>query len=525
MGCVTAEPTPPILLLDAFAGDDAISLSGLPDDILALPWVLVGAMESSAELRRVADYNPTTDQVTLDRALARDHSGGSLVYFLSRPVLLPLWMGVRGGWTEQDGDELRVACEELRGVGFGTLSLPVDTYGIDLIPHPNNVNSGVGLWAADSVAIVGQNMRGSELKLRPNQAIIGGQRPNLIGSYTFGSPTEAGMTVRNLTINGNGANQTHAALANINLKGVRRARILWLESRNARGTAPSGDESFSIHYTAAADSRVEWCAADVDDGGSSSSGITMSSGVNCGIAFSESRNTTIAVTYGANKGWQMMLADNIAQSPGKTGFNQENSEGIVYHGNVTGGRAHPTYAIVPYSADEDLGCDAGYIVNRTTTDVLIAGGVSWENDGGMKIQDGGERVAVGGGMVFDVADRHAILATNTDAADAYFSGSTIMTNAVTSDINVQTGSLQIRWHSFHRPGGMPASGTVTPNPYPYTTAISVSGGTVTSIVLTDRDGTSKQVGAATNWAGLLPPGWSIQVNWSSIPDWRWVAGA
>lgn len=523
MSCVTAEPLPPILLLDGHIGDTILSLSGVPDDIDALPWVLVGAMESSAELRRVDSYNSADNQITLDRALAREHTGGALVYFLSRPVLLPLWMGVRGAWTEQDGDELRTACEELRQADAGTLFFPVGEYGTDLIPHPNNVNSGVGLWAADGIDIVGQHTEGAILRLRDNQAIVGGQRPNLIGSYSFGSPTETGMVVGRMTIDGNGNNQTHAALANINLKGVRRARILWVKSVNARGTAPSGDESFSIHYTAAADSLVEWCVSDVVDGSSSSSGITMSSCVNSAIENCESRNTTIAVTYGANKGWQMRLMHNLAQSPGKTGFNQENSHGIVYFGNATGGASDPNYAVAPYGLADDLGCDAGYVVNRDTTDVAVAGGINISNEGTMKVQDAGERIILADSY-FDTADRHLIIAADTVAGDIYVHGGNQMVNAVTSDINVQSGSLQIRWHSYHRPSGMPATGTVTASPYPYTSAIGVSGGTVSSIVLTDPNGDARQVGTGTNMLVFLPPKWSIQVNYSSIPDWRWLAG-
>lgn len=504
----------------AFIGAEKIRVRDWPSDVCAGAWVLVGAVTSSAELFQVDAIDPGRREIYLDRPTARLHVAGRMVYVLFGKVLYPRWFGMTGTWADQDGSEIRTACEELRLNGGGTLYLPDDTYGFDLAIHPNVATLGTALAVSETVALEGQSESGVVLRLRPNQAAVGSDRPVFLSNYDR-TATETGIEVRRLTIDGNCLNQTHAAMAGIAFMQVRRPILEDVTVINCRAAAPSLSEAFAIELEQCADVKVSRTVTDVMDGGSGSSAVAVVDSFNVQIDSAESRNgVTGTPAFLARDSRQVIYSSCVAQQA-DDGFWIDGCAGVSLPGCVAGGISHDIQQIDPYGLAEDLGNVTGVRITNSTG-VLLPATLVRLNTVGVLVEDSSTGVTLAASLFKD-NDTGVQISADTDVDEVQISAD-CQFNGNSTDIDLVADSLTPTWLGWEEPA-IPASNTPLDNPYPCGVMIYIYGGTVSDISVNALPIGLRTVATATPASVWMPRGAAIRMTYTVAPTaWRWIIG-
>lgn len=270
------------------------------------------------------------------------------------------------------------AASEAAGLNAGdTVYVPAGTYIVSAAVHPTTTSVAAAIVLRDNVILKGAGIRTSTIKLKAAFSEPAGMgaswQLHIISTripFASSLPANQGITVEDLTIDGNGANQTlippnsngSGAIA-LFIGATKGAWINRVQVKNLFGNASSGSgETFAFDCNTSANVFYTDCEAYGDDG-ETATGFSVN--VSTGVQYSN------CIAYGMTHGmgfthWTSAAVQYVncrAYLNGRHGFNTERSEYVTYTNCHSGGRA-AIYASNPFfTSGEVLGnTDSGFKV-------------------------------------------------------------------------------------------------------------------------------------------------------------------
>ncbi len=269
--------------------------------------------------------------------------------------------------------KIQAAIDACNGAGGGVVYFPKGTYLVTI--GTQNVALKIGSNTLVRFA------PGAVVKLAASQP----QDARIFSNYTAWTSgvTETNIGFENVTIDGNGANQTVDRQHGILLSGVAGAWFDHVTIKNVRGTTggangPGGQpgEGFFFQLEYCSNVVYEGCEA-YRDAGSCSSGFSATHSQSVHHNNCISREMTVANGFTHDHCRQMLYTNCHAYRNYLYDFNSEDSESMVWAACEAGGRN--VNAITLYTANQNLGLangnDTGFVV-QNGTNFRIVGCVS-----------------------------------------------------------------------------------------------------------------------------------------------------
>lgn len=420
--------------------------------------------------------------------------------------------GAKGDGVTNDGPAVRAMMAAIQAAGGGTAYFPAGTYLMDVGTNPEDSSYNASFFVPSNVLIRGDSIDATTLKLAANS--VTGSRVFMNWHISSG---DTDISLSDLTVDGNGANQTliagqsiHGALL-LRVRGARWSRVRFL---NCVGTATSGaGESFTCDTQLSTDIFYSQCEC-----------VATTGNTDCGFSASSCTNvhyvSCSAWGMSVNNGFTHNSCRNISHSGcysylnGGGGFNSEVSNNVSYS-NCFGGVFSTNAATYPYSSGTDLGNSLqGFILNGSTNVRMLNCSAEANNLSGLVATTGVTGAAVG--CVFTNNSQYG--------ADANAVGSGFRFGDCSGGGN---GFGDLRGYGGFATGfsgwlqgsgssyAVPSSGVNTTNPFSVDCMVFIRGGTVSNIAIS---GAST---SATSGMFIVKAGQYITLTYTVAPTWDW----
>lgn len=475
----------------------------------------------------------TTGSLTSGNLLGANSSGeaadaGIASSSVENAVSLQLTVGAPSGDTTgaTDTTAIQDALNTANANGGGVVRLEAGTYWVQMQAVPNFSGYYAGLMIGAYCHLVGAGMDATTIKLAADQADGG---PIISNPGLDGSAKDTSGSLRDLTVDGNGANQTVLG-GGVNWTRAQAYRRINLRVRNVYGTADtSPGETFHISSTYGADHVDADCIA-IGTAGTQGSGFATNGSTNC------IRIACVADSMSAGMGFTdyqstgIINAGCIARRCGANGFNSEGST-VIYNGCVGGAIAADVDTDdFPFTPGASLGNDDnGFCCNSSTNGGSLCiyngcYGISNTTGHGLTVTGGSTAVINGGAYGAGIG---------TSSLSIYFNSATDATNSrlsATTQLlkNPNNGAYRLNIASLGQVQGglngypllpaptVPASGTAIANPFPFAVDIALSA-TITSVKYSNGGYTITPPQRFS-----VPAGETITLTYSSAPTWSWT---
>jgi hypothetical protein len=424
------------------------------------------------------------------------------------------------------GGDDRAACQAVINTAavFGAnVVAKAGVYLLNLVSHPITAGYSYGLTLPAGVRLIGAGKSATTFRLIANQTVgVDTQGIAIIGNLTLTGGDE-NVEVADLTIDGNGANQTklHNGLVFVRARGCKATRVRVMNVKGTGNAPPT--ETFHFETQLGIDTTFTDCEA-IGNAGTQGSGFSANQATNpkwvgC-TSFGMSAGMGFTCWQSTNPSWSACNA----YKNGTHGFNVEESLAPIFTGCSAGGQGALGSTPYPYAAGTSLGnTGSGFCVNGSHNALLTSCSATKNVSAGLTTPLGsGAYGACSGRAVGCNFSDNAYGVTISDAATAqlwYFASDTLVTGNTTAQYGLPTGNLVTsaeigRWLSPSPT--LPASGTALTNPYPFGVTVYLTGGTISLLRIdgADLDTTTKTV--------HLAPGHAIGVWYSAAPTWLWV---
>ena len=399
--------------------------------------------------------------------------------------------------------------DDVSAAGGGIVDGGGMTVSVDLAAHPLDPAYKVGVIVPANV-----ELRRVTIKLRANQATDGIVISN---GEIQGGATVRGPVFSDVTVDGNGANQTftHSGLF---LRKSHGARIRHCTARNCRGTATSGtDETFHFEVQASSDTEYLSCLA---EGTAGSTAAGFSTNVTTGVRYRGcvARGMTVSAGFTTSLSTHITYEQCWSYLNALHGFNNEFSTDCIYSGCVAGGSAvdDAGNTAYPYTQAQSLGNGAhGFNLLGCLRTQVIAPAARKNANSGVAWMTGASGVMVAGALRENL--NWGVYVDAASAAGVVMDPLPNVSNNPFGNFGFDGGL------SFDDPADpdqptLPASTVALANPYATDATVYVSGGTVTVISVGGR--TTGLTAGAIRW----PAGKDLVLTYSAAPTLSVVLG-
>jgi len=397
--------------------------------------------------------------------------------------------------------------------------LKVGVYLLNLAAHPITAGYSYGLTLPAGIRLIGAGKSATTLRLIANQTVgIDTQGNAIVGNLTLTGGDE-NVEVADLTIDGNGANQTklHHGLLFMRTRGCKATRVRVMNVKGTTNFPPN--ETFHFETQLGIDTTFTDCeavgTAGTQGSGFSADGATNPRWVGC-TAYGMSAGMGFTCWQSTNPSW---IACN-AYKNGTHGFNVEESLNPIFTGCIAGGQAALGSTPYPYAAGTSLGNTAsGFCVNGSANAMLSACSATQNGGTGLTTPLGSGVYGACSGRAVGCnfsANNYGI--TISDAGTEklwYFASDTIVAGNTTAQYGLPTGNIASTGVWLSPAPTVPAAGVSLTNPYPFGVTLYLQGGTITLLRIDGAD-----IDIATKTIHLAP-GHAVAVWYSVAPTWQW----
>jgi len=274
--------------------------------------------------------------------------------------------GAVGDGVADDTAAIQAALDAAGAAGGGEVHLPAGTYSVSVAPHPDNAGYLQGLIIHSGTVLCGAGIGRTVVKVanaQPDWSAI-------VRNRNIGTALDSSITLRDLTLDGNAANQAGAGYQGVAMLRARGVRFENVRVKNVRGTTTSGTgEGFHFEVGLCTDVFYTNCEV-VGDAGSTATGFSADSSnmvryVNC-IA----RGMTVCAgfTHYACRNVQYVNCHGYLNATAQ--FNGEVSTDIQYVNCVAGGYSASVATAGFPTPNTDLGGAYGFVVSSSTNTLL-----------------------------------------------------------------------------------------------------------------------------------------------------------
>lgn len=399
--------------------------------------------------------------------------------------------------------------------GGGEVRLKDGEYLVTLTPTPGYPGYFSGLTIPANTSLAGAARGATVIKLAdgdPRSAASEGA--SIITNANLGTGDD-NVTIRDLTVDGNAANQT-GVHNGIELLRTRSARCIRVAVKNCRGIATSGAaETFHFNALLGADYSFTDCEVFTDDGGSTAAGFAANGASNVSRVGCVARGMTVSNGFTDYQSANVTHDACHAYGNANIGFNAEDCTDVVYIGCHAGMSAAEGADGEPFASLAPLGNTQGFVMNGTQRYELIACHARHNSGSGLVVSNDytTSSGAVDGGVYSD--NGYVGISISADPKQQRISPSTEVLRNTSGQVEIPVYGW-IAAHALLAAPTIPGTDTLFVQPFPFDCDVYVGGGTVSYI----------QVNGATI-AGIghgllrLRPGDSIQIGYSSQPSWTW----
>lgn len=419
--------------------------------------------------------------------------------------------GITGNGAIDDGPAVRAALTELYNAGGGKLVLPPGVVYMGQGANAENNTYLASGFIPGNVEVVGAGKNVTVLQLAAGSA----QDSHVLMNWRIQSGTDQNIVIRDLTIDGNAANQSMPAghgsmgLKTLRVQGLRCYNVRFL---NVYGTANAGGgEGFHATFDLGTDALFLGCDA-VATTANTATGFSANQSTNVkwlgcvgkGMGFGHgfTHNTCVGLVYDAC----------TAILNGSYGFNSEAANDVVYQGCRSGGLA-VNASSVPYTPGQSLGNTShGFVMNNSMSLHYTACQSSYNGGTGL-FQTG---VAQGSGVSEwnggELSHNGSYGYTGGFGDTMKFTGSPLITG--NTGAQMHSGGVDHNAYGSLVAPAVPTSGTALTNPFSLPALVWVTG-TVTNVSINGA-----QVAGAPG-TFYLAPGATITLTYTGTPSWAW----
>lgn len=403
------------------------------------------------------------------------------------------------------------------------VSLPPGSFLLTLAEVAGFAGYYAGLTIPSGVTLAGSGQSATTLTLAANQtpSMAAGDGVSIIYNADLDGSGDVGVEVRDLTIDGNAANQgtaTHNGISWVRTRGARCRRVT-VKNVRGQGNAPP-DESFHFDTQLGLDTGYLDCTA-LGDAGSTASGFSANNATAVRYHGCDAYGMTEGMGFTHHECEIVSYLGCHAYLNGDNGFNSEESQGVSYTACHAGGEVASGSSPWPLAAGTSLGNTAsGFVVNGTRN-ALLTSCTARKNATGLSIVEG---TAGASGRLLGCA-----ITDNTTAGVSCSTAATLLrwqvdnssivdnNNGGATEYNLPTGWTAGPGNELTTPA-IPASGVAYANPYPFAVTVYITApGT---IALLRVNGADIDTGAKSL---RLLPGMTVTIFYSAAPSWLWFA--
>lgn len=431
-------------------------------------------------------------------------------------------LGVALGYLSKaptDGSDARatLATEIANCVTNGLdLILPAGTISVSLGAVSGFAGYYAGIVVPSGIRIRGRGRGLTTIKLMDAQThgIDLGDAVSVVYNKTLSGGDES-ITIEDLTVDGNAANQTHLhnGITLIRTRGCRLSRVRVKNVRGVGNTPPN--ETFHFDTQLGTDTTFTDCDAVSDPGVQTASGFSANNATGVHYAGCIARGMKDSMGFTLYQCEEVSYTGCRSYKSGSNGFNAEESRDVTYSSCHSGGEVATGTTPYPDTAGTSLGDGRGFVINGTRNTLLVGCTARKSVGAGLTIVEGANgasgRVV---GCSFTENERGVSCANMPTLARWFIDYSTKVDSNTTTNYDFPIGYNDGPGHQLATPA-VPASSVAYTNPYPFRCSVYLVGGTLTLFQIngTGIDNATKQV--------VLDPGMTVQMWYSSAPTWVW----
>lgn len=430
------------------------------------------------------------------------------------------WFGAKGDGIQNDRPFIQNALIYLNKSGGGICHFPKGVYLLDTIHHPKNESHLISLYAFGNTTLSGDGVDITILKRisnQPNQSLI-------LTNYNIDNGSDQNITIQDLTIDGNGANQTGSIDRQLGITLVRASNCYFkrVKVKNIYGTEKGGNgphgtfgESFCFDAQLGTAIFYDSCICDVDDGSDSASGFSSDSGVT--VVY------TNCYVHGMTKGngFTCFGSTNVTYntcfsfSNYNSGFNLENSYNVIYNACQSGYINLNRTDVVGInsrfmSSNQTLANKTGFICAIYSRMVTYNSCYAVGNQNTGLQLSGVTTIRINAGKYTNSKFGISIFKTN----NCKITGSPVLDENSVADLDTENGYVSNKKIS-NKPR-LPQSNTNYLNPFPFDCMIYMDGKALGTIEIDNQS-----LSGLFSGNFILPQGSSIRISYTIPPIWEW----